>query len=279
MPVSYEASVDYVTTTWPFPMAQTPLPEPGVIVAWARERASKHAATFWVKSWAWQGYVGWQVGPVCWGQKLDSTIVRCSGPAAQDWFKAGLPIGHNVSRIDLQCTVWGRQVIDDEIARHNEAALKYREGREGKPYAVRLVKSFGDGDTLYIGSRTSQLFVRLYNKQAESKGDDFYKGAMRFEVELKDETAKTVAHRISREKADAGAVLEYLGGFLSARGVLLPVGGSVLGTVLLFGNKERGDLETSLLWLEQQVSPTVKRLLREGYRTEVLQALGLLEYD
>jgi len=260
-------------------MKDSPLPEPSVLIDWARKQSKDAGATFWVKAWTWQGYVGWSVGPLSWGQRIDSTIVRASGRAAAQWFANRFPIGHNVSRLDIQATVWIVSEVDARIALHNEQALQKRETLANRPYKVRLVKGFGDGDTLYLGARTSELFIRIYNKEKEQASDENYQGAIRYECELKNETALRIAQRLAQSAGAADDVAEFVAGYCLSRGVVLDVRRASDAAYLPYTGKSAGDLESSLVWLTTQVAPTIRRLRREGYLEQALLALGVSRED
>lgn len=271
----YGAHIDYLTTTWPLSISASPLPSVANIIDWARRKSSARGARESVKPWAWQGYTGWSVGSFCFGERPDGTIVRVSSVLAHDYVTEGLPIGHNVSRLDICLDIWGVKDIDTVIALHKDEAITYRSSLHSRPFDVRLQETYGKGDTLYLGSRTSGVYLRIYNKAKEQEGNDYYDECIRYEAEIKDERARKVLDRYRDAGYRSISLTENLLGFLERRGIHLTSihGGSAV--YIDASPRSRGDIDASLAWLRDQVSPTVRRLLKLGYRGDIIEALGL----
>lgn len=228
------------------------------------------------KPWGHLGYSGWSFGGWRHGYGRDGVIVTASGPTAQVVLESANWFGWRCTRVDAQVTVRSDQSPDDVIAqRLTEALLGRRAAGSGRPYKIRHVKGHGDGDTLYIGSRRSQIYVRIYNKHAESGFSDENVGCVRYEVEYKAEAAQAVfglivdARDIGREARSlvASKLLHYrLGGV---------AGVPVLPGYNIVSGDRTTDLDTQLLWLERSVKPLIKRLLTRGYQSDIMAALGL----
>lgn len=271
----YTIAADWLTTTWPSEISATPLQSTSAVIDWARRRAHTNGAGDWVKPWAWQGYKGYQVGPVCVGERVDSSIVKLSSIAAHDWFSAGFPIGHNVSRLDIAMTVFGVSDIDTVIARHKDEALEKRNALRLAKFGVRTINTYGAGDTLYVGSRNSAQLLRIYNKDKEQTGNAAYAQAIRYEAEYHDDHARQAAARIfgaSYTPARCWSVLEAL---LTRRGISPVVGLDTSERFCFTTDIPKSDTQRALKWLSDQVSPTVRRLLRDGLYDEVFEALGI----
>lgn len=277
--VRWEAGVDYLTTTWPCSWREAPLPAMSEVMGWAAGQLGPATKQNWVKPWAWQGYVGWTAGGCSVGEKVDSCIVRCSSSVAQDWLDKGLPTGHNVSRLDLQLTFWGKSDQDVQIARHNRQARQARKGHEGRPIKITHVKGNGAGDTLYLGSRASETFVRVYNKEKEQVTDATYEGAIRYEVEFKGERAAAARDALSQRGNSRWYTANVVANECSYRGLVLPLRASISERAPTPGRKPNSDVEGALVWLGSQVAPTVRRLLQVVDRDVILEALGLHEKE
>lgn len=275
---SSECGFDYLTMTWPDEIRNTALGNTRNVVQWAENRPLNIGGKDFTKPWAWQGYVGWQVGQVCVGERLDGCIVRLVGKAAHDWAKAKLPAGHNITRLDIALTVWGVYDQSTQIALHSEQAERYRKTLQNRPFRVRLIDGKGDGDTLYCGSRSSELWLRIYDKERAPNGGNEYKTALRYECECKEQLAHRAYQGCVSGGYSAASCLSVLTGLLARRGVSPVAIGSVLQKYIGPSILPISSLESSLSWLEKQVKPTVARLMREGYEQEVLEALGLGRY-
>lgn len=96
-------------------------------------------------------------------------MTQASGEWATEWAARILPAGvSNCTRLDIQVTI----EYDDP---HNSSATKDVLKFAGIPMSVTSISS-DSGDTTYIGSRTSQRMMRIYQKG---------QGLIRFEWEFK----------------------------------------------------------------------------------------------
>ncbi len=273
-----ECGIDYLTTTWKDEIRDTALLNTRTVIEWAERQYGKRGLGSTPKPWAWNGYAGWQCGQLNVGERYDGTILKLSGVMAHKWVKAGLPVGHNMSRCDIALTVWGVSEQSHEIALHSEQGDVYRKSLRSRPFKMRLVDGKGDGDTLYLGSRSSELFTRIYDKEREQPDNEDYKTSLRYECECKERTALDSYQRCVSGGYSPTSCLAVLVGLLARRGIY-PMGiGSTAVVVIPPSNLPESNLEATLAWLEKGVSPTVRRLIREGYEEEVLNALGLGRY-
>lgn len=242
---------------------------------WARDKAELNGAGNWVRPWAWQGYHGNKCGPVACGQRADGCILRLEGISAHLWLADGLTAGHNISRLDIAATVWSENEQSTLIARHKEETDEYRKTLQHKPYRVRLIDGVGDGDTLYIGSRESALFLRIYDKERAPNAKPEHKGAIRYEAELKEEYARQAYERVTASGYSVANCREVLGGLLTRRGIDPIHIGCIQSAYFPHLEISGSDVERSIKWLTSQVRPTLQNLLRAGYEEEALKALGL----
>ena len=274
---SFYAHCDWITTTW---RGEAVVAEWGTVSAladWYRAMFGKEEPDCRLERWAWQGYIGWSIGGLSIGERVDGSILRASGRVAQAYLEAGYPIGHNVSRLDLCIDLWNEYPPDTNITLHNVETLDYRFSHPKNRYNVACVNGYGDGDTLMIGSRESPVYIRIYNKEAQSNGEERYKGCTRYEVEYKGEVAKEILHRGGIRRGGASGIADEVVGLLHRRGV------DISGYVSSNGHSARPAPristtdERKLEWLRTQVQPTVKGLLTRHDVGLILRALGLDE--
>lgn len=104
--------------------------------------------------------------------------------------RACVDAGLRVSRLDLakDCT----ETAFDGQAIYN--ALEQGAGN-GTTRTVGRIVSNGGGDTIYVGSRQSERFIRVYNKAAQT--GDTTSAWWRMEVETKGDVARVVAQSLS----------------------------------------------------------------------------------
>lgn len=95
--------------------------------------------------------------------------------------------GAKITRIDLAIDVYDEPI--DIIALAGKARVKACPGSARKWSSI---KGSEGGTTAYIGSRKSEKFMRIYDKAVESGQRD--RNWTRFELEIKGDSAKTVAN-------------------------------------------------------------------------------------
>jgi DNA relaxase NicK len=169
----------------------------------------------------------------------------------------------NVSRIDVQATLWCSDDPAQVIKQCADKAAANRVGRKGRPYKVRIEGGYGDGDTAYLGSRSSDGFGRVYDKGRES-GEAYYEKALRYECEYKREWASRCYYHLlggNRGRSDTFATVAT--GYGSWGLELPPVVPLACALVLRRDNVE-DDIDRKLAWLRVQVGPTVEWLLTAG---------------
>jgi DNA relaxase NicK len=171
-----------------------------------------------------------------------------------------------------------------------ERADAYRRSgeREGYPFKVHVRDGFGDGDTLEIGTRGSEVYLRLYDKHREGfkkthskqvQPGQFVPGSWRYEAELKGGAATELYCRLFEapdgpEGHSQGVLMEVRGLFMD-RGLDLPVGDVTADKIR--EKRYRSDLDRTRAWLRSAVRPTIKQLIADGYLAEVFSDLGLHE--
>src|SRR6185369_14006468 len=88
----------------------------------------------------------------------------------------------NVSRFDLQLTVTQGEDPMWTTRRHLRELQRYSKAHNNRPKCEYRVDTHG-GMTVYSGSNQSLRYLRIYDKQRESKLDQWH-GATRYEVQF-----------------------------------------------------------------------------------------------
>jgi hypothetical protein len=228
----------------------------------------------------WQGYFGRKTGSFFVGERTDGFCVRVSGSLAHPAFTSIYRPDMHVSRLDIAVTAWlephtpnlGLQAL-------STARIAKLVGKAKNPATITHYESDDGGFTLYIGKRSSRVYARLYNKDAES-GDPYYEGAWRYEIELHNQTASETASELFYtlfpiEEAICSCVWAYW----NNKGVQPVFPTFPTGLEVVLPRREATTVERSLRWLAEQVKPTVARLREAGYTSSVLAALDLPGQD
>lgn len=221
------------------------------------------------------GYVGVGKAGIFGGASAQGLMIQASGASADDLMEYELD-HMRPSRLDIQAT-FGVEDPDGLIAEIAMFGLEMKDARHkywGK-VSIRHVQTYGEGDTLYIGKRTSPRFARIYNKSAEDpKG--YPSPSIRFEVEYKDDLARRAWYEIRKALNRNVAAYSMIVAEMARSWVYLP---SAIGAPVLTVPK-REPLDTSdeekLAWLARQVRPTVKDLISKGVSRDTMErVLGL----
>src|ERR1044072_3303546 len=137
------------------------------------------------------GYDGYKLEHYFFGRRTDDVMVRCSGPETLYLAKELIQAASNVSRLDLQVTIWtnGEQ---PHLGVHGYKHLTMYRRAYGRPGNLTLVQNHPQGETLNVNKRSSDSYGRLYDKATESQAGPA-RTIWRYEVEFKRRVALTRA--------------------------------------------------------------------------------------
>jgi len=233
------------------------------------------------KNWQALGYKGYQCDSVRYGKRLDGSALFSTGSDSMkithilinDFDYTSL----HTSRIDVCIDVclakplrgWLRGLRENK----DFNTLHTKEKRETK-----IIES-QTGDTLYIGSRASGRYGRIYDKSlAYGVGLGY---VYRFEIETKKLVAPALFKRLFPENEDTTyswdrfphRVRKIIQSQMLAWGVNIRLSD---GTSEVIKAETRiSTVESQLQWLSRTVAPMVTRLSNAGYKQEAFEAISL----
>lgn len=231
------------------------------------------------RPWRLMGYVGWQAGRVRFGDRGSAAIVQLSGDLAAQHLTTVRTLQDSLTRLDLATTVRLPAPDDALASRDYDRALALR-AVQPRLSVPRLVQDGDGGSTLYIGERTSNYLLRVYNKEAErraaqdSDGAARYAGCWRYELEVKGGPAPLLARLVDESQDSAGYIQAFIHDHATAHG-LLPAFPHSGAQALRPGFHRRSDRERTLDWFRRSVAPAIRRLTEQGGALDVTAALGL----
>jgi len=268
----YETHIDYITLTIPDDVPMTDAENWTALVAQALREGDKIGGR---KAAQALGYKGLVAGPVFAGARQDGAILRCSGFTADKIIAIARPPTARCTRVDLALTVWLEQDDPGRAGRAREQSTAVRESDPAsKVKTITFIDGCGAGDTLYLGSRTSELFGRVYDKGRESNAPE-YAFAWRYEVEYKGLSARAFlaewSTAVNRRAWELGVVLSWF----KDRGIEVPVQAESVACTRVEVPKHRTDPEKTMEWLRTGVAPSVRRLLDYYDKESILKVLGL----
>lgn len=271
-----ECGIDYVTATYkPSEVAPLSVQVMGREIQREQERAGNATLPGRMR-----GYDTWMTGPFTWGTRPDGTLIRVSGAAADSYCNRFPHLLLHATRLDVQVTLyWGDQVA----VQHARAKSDAEAASAARPTARRFDIEYWAGTdglhTVYLGSRSSDHYGRIYNKYLRNP-IDYYRDTLRYEIEFKGQLARKLGasmHRIPYQTSyQAGPVVAA---WFAARGVRIPAGFPSPYFELPRLDPVAPDNVRQLRWLHDQVRPTVLKLLGGEERSVVEYALGLRPED
>lgn len=223
-----------------------------------------------------RGYDCWQTGPLLWGGRTDGTLIRISGPYADTYANRYPELLTHATRIDLQVTLlWGERAREALRQVINAASLENAARPETQRFNLEYYSGEQGPQTVYLGSRTTEHFGRVYDKWQQSQ-DEYYEGCLRYEVETKGDIARRVGYELYAcpyaTNYQAGPFVQE---WYRRRGVEVPAGFPQPFWELPRIVPRETDLIRKVNWLMTQVRPTVKALSSKVSGELLQYALGL----
>jgi hypothetical protein len=202
------------------------------------------------------GFYGKRCRHALYGDKEDRRLIQMTGSAASNAF-ALCDYAQSCSRIDVQITIRMECGSVDAMMLYLLASALDAPTRRGKPVSVSSVFDRESCQTIYIGKRSSDIFLRIYNKFAES-GKEEYRDCVRFEVELKGKAAQQLWDYSASNDVGTMHALQVLIGLFARRGINIKEYTSLIEPVD-FAPRERSAADVTMAWYRRQVAPSLKK--------------------
>lgn len=224
------------------------------------------------KRGSFRGYDGIWAGGAFYGRRDDGAHCHISGVWSSRLFAQLYEPSAHYSRLDVQCTV---RVLPSRTDLAKEGRSLATAANEILPETRRrkitLIEGSDGGATLYIGTRNSEVFCRLYNKGAQSN-EPFYEDCWRYEVEAHNDSATQAAAYIFGSNFSQGVVASStVWQYFNKRGIQPLYTREEEITALIPNTAPATDITRKLTWLSQQVRPTVL-YLRSLVPPDILEA-------
>jgi hypothetical protein len=236
------------------------------------------------------GYTGYRLADVgvFVGIKDDRILEIVSGRVASTYDLCRDRDDVRVNRLDVQATLLlgeyqtltdAARLVEYEIDRIYQHIVQYRSSAKGA--MARLTYSRVQsvsvdsivGTTLYIGARSSDMMIRVYNKTSEARlGDSLhssYPALLRIEIESKGAYAEQIRNDWLRMPEYRSILYaEILRRYDIEVGVKAVSGYKLASQAMLSKDTDR-----TMRWLRRSVNPAIQRLLVQGIDREQLIAL------
>lgn len=219
-------------------------------------------------------YSGWSAPSIFVGRRREDSLIRLSASRAAALWQTVAQHATNVSRLDLQVTVWTHGETP-ALSRWYYQKCRRLPPQRGRPRSLSLIQTHPAGDTLYVGKRKSDCFGRVYDyATAHKKGEA--RTLWRYEVEYKRSAALNHANSLRGERVHPGAIESIVAGWYDARGIRSTwlTNDSLRPAMVLAGDPERDVLS----WFESSMSKTVAKAVRRYGVAAVLDSLHLSDF-
>lgn len=232
--------------------------------------------------WRNKWYTGRKGEGYRWGYSpRQGYIFISTGKTTPQIFKAIVPAAKNVTRVDFQVTVEMPDALPCLVEDY------YAQVCECNKRKYTLIQNNKGGKTLYVGSRQSAQFGRVYDKGVESKGAKPGK-LWRYEVELKQHRGDAIARRLlayipqsdeqgmsEMNRTIQRAIVPAVWEWFDDRGIhpiFDRIGDNEL--VVEIGRSVTSD-DRKLEWLTTQVRPTIQDFVSRGLVHKLEKAIGI----
>lgn len=259
--VRQQEGVDYLTVT-----TKTRENSNAILSVLSQQLGKEVTESTVLRTWHFMGFDGHSHNGARWGSRGTEAIVILSGNRACEMWYPISKMRQKCTRIDLAVTV------ELEDPNRDIAVSAYRNIEQNTGRRSALIQNSWGGTTCYVGSRQSMYFGRLYDKGAEQKGQ--VGKLWRYEVECKKPASETVCTQLLIGGDPPFNITAFVFDWFQNRGIL-PVFTRTNGHSAIEIEARISSTERSLQWLTTYVQPTVEKLMREGYESEVRMALGL----
>ena len=247
----------------------------GAELAVAEERDGNKLTRFAVQS-----YQGQRCGRVAVGAaEGERTLIQLSGDVAAKNLHAVLPLLDHLTRLDIAVTV-RTDGHDSTVAENAWDMASWWFNDHPRSAAPWRIQHKTKGDTTYVGSRNSDKFLRVYNKEAECrqtrdrKGLERYINCWRYEVEVKGRPSGLTAARVDASPTPEQYIRGAMTNYLRLHGIR-PIYTDDSPLVVLPGFTRRTDADTRLGNLVRNVRPSLDWLRDAGYALDAMNALGI----
>ena len=272
-----EVGCDYITVTAASSGARKNLVEFGkYLVRDAVRRGAKQTVCRTL------GYKGESTEGVSWGQRTDGALLRTTSHKAAEHWNQIYDMSEHCTRFDVQLTLRTQQTPHEIMSAIWKRNPGWTTG-EGRKSKVKKVVGPSGIESMFVGSRQSDRFFRIYDKGIES-GEWRYRMAVRWEIEFKGDCSQSFAEQLTKVENPEAAMIATISAFCSRRLRVRQIAGflrSSAGNEIMCGRSSESAqvCNKELRWLYHSVRPCVERLLAAGQYERVLTALGLLTDD
>lgn len=205
-----EVGIDYITTTALVRRTDTSLAAFGSFIV--SEEANRGEP---VRPWKFSGYRGLTTPHASFGTRPDSQIVKLSNEVATQYWAQAANLSTNITRLDVAVTARCGIGPTATLRKHHKELLRANK-RQGRPITFKAWYGPKGCESLMVGSRASDQYLRCYDKYLES-GLEKYRDCVRFEMELKRRVANFYAMQFDAAECSEPLMAQLVYTFATVR--------------------------------------------------------------
>lgn len=259
------AGIDYIRLTSNDPKVIAEMLEASIVIM----KKEVQAGFAW-KPGGMIGFYGHSTRHCFFGHRGDWAMLQVTGYVAREQIACYQHIKAHCTRLDLQVTYQAAVNPALMITEAEDQSINARP-RDGRKWKTKLITEDRVAETLYIGSRSSEWFGRVYDKFKESHSEQ-YRGCVRYEVEIKGDASRSVWEQFVTHELGFRDLYAIVHQWYDAHGIKLPES-EYWQHNFQAEKKEISDDNRRLGWIAQQVSGAFKKLVDAGLLRAALAAL------
>ena len=239
----------------------------------ALEEVQRYGNTY--KRRSMLGFDGWESGGCFVGSNDTRHYSQFAGKYANDAYHFVDHPKVHISRIDLQITVKYSEELVKEGRYQYASAIHHNKGLpEHRRRKIHLYAGSDGSDTVYVGSPSSDVRGRIYNK-AKQSNELSYERSWRYEVVYRNEYANSMFRRvITAADAASTVILQEVLNWCRERGIIVLDVGNDGGNTVAPPKPPKSDVDRKLRWIRNQVVPTIRKLAELGYAEELMEVIA-----
>lgn len=220
------------------------------------------------------GYYGISCGNCFVGERDEDSMMQFTGYHADSAFDKVYRSDAHISRIDMQVTVKTVERVQDVAKQAYSGATADNDSLPpSRRRKLTFIMGSDGGDTVYVGSPSSDQRGRIYNKEVQSEQPEFTR-CWRYEVVYRNSIATTASATIYAHGSDHTRICQIaVASWFGKRGIDVNWFFSGILEPMPLIKTLPTDIEAKLRWLEIQVAPTIRLLCELGFRDTLIQML------
>jgi len=228
-----------------------------------------------IKRRSLMGFDGWESAGCFVGSNETMHYAQFAGKYAHDAYHFVDHPKVHIARIDVQITVqYDIELVKEGRYQYARSVYYNKSLPEHRGRKIHLYAGSDGADTVYLGSPSSDVRGRIYNK-AKQSNEAAYERSWRYEVVYRNEYAARLFRCIIAADNETNSVIcQEVVAWYGERGVVVLDVERTGGNPIAPPKQPKSDVERKLRWIKTQVVPTIRKLAEMGYAEELMEVIA-----